>query len=218
MHWLCFLIGRRSILRSLIWKRARPVLLNRHGELLSHMPAFESGEYCHKKGLCLTNNRIHSGLSCDACGRQLYVRFCKLWISYVRTKFFRVIMTRAERILQMKGTSQSIKRLPHVTWCPTGPLTRLPLHAAGIYDLHVPTDSRPRVYDYVVSSYTPSLSALLRSLRSANGQLADPKVLLVTQPATPGYGALSGTDDERRRLENVLPNLHGHSRTTKTRP
>ena len=89
-------------------------------------------------------------------------------------------LTRAERILQIKDTSQSIKRLPHVTWCPTGPLTRLPLHAAGIYDLHVPTDSRPRVYDYVVSSDTPSLTGLLRSIRSVNVQLPDPKVLVVT--------------------------------------
>ena len=181
------------------------MLLNIHGELRCRMLVFESGAHCHRRNSYSIIVRIRLGLSCDACGRQLYVRFCKLWISYVQSNVFRVILTRAERILQMKDTSQSIKRLPHVTWCPTGPLTRLPLHAAGIYDLHVPTDSRPRVYDYVVSSYTPSLTALMRSLQSANARLVNPKVLIVTQPATPGYSSLSGTHDERRRLETVLP-------------
>ncbi|KAF8752417.1 TPR-like protein [Rhizoctonia solani] len=53
--------------------------------------------------------------------------------------------------------------LPHITWCPTGTLSFLPLHAAGDY-------SQPgcKVFNYVVSSYTPTLTALLASNPSNN--------------------------------------------------
>ncbi|QRV99312.1 CHAT domain protein [Ceratobasidium sp. AG-Ba] len=47
--------------------------------------------------------------------------------------------------------------LPHITWCTTGPLAFLPLHAAGDYG-----NPDARIYNYVVSSYTPNLSTLLR--------------------------------------------------------
>lgn len=47
-------------------------------------------------------------------------------------------------------------KLPHLTWCTTGPLAFLPLHAAGSYDGY-----QPNAFDLVISSYTPTLSALL---------------------------------------------------------
>ncbi|MDT0266957.1 CHAT domain-containing protein [Streptomyces sp. DSM 44915] len=43
-------------------------------------------------------------------------------------------------------------RPPRLWWCPTGPLTGLPFHAAG--------DGRDAVPDHVVSSYTATLAAL----------------------------------------------------------
>ncbi|VDB90053.1 unnamed protein product [Peniophora sp. CBMAI 1063] len=94
-------------------------------------------------------------------------------------------------------------RLPHVTWCPTGALTQLPLHAAGVYD----QDSGPHVYDFVVSSYTPSLAALARSSKgmsqrstSASGN----SVLVVTQPDTPGLSPLPGALIEEQCLRDVF--------------
>ncbi|VDC04232.1 unnamed protein product [Peniophora sp. CBMAI 1063] len=96
---------------------------------------------------------------------------------------------------------QSSERLPHITWCPTGPLTQLPLHAAGIYDLK----SGPRVFDFVVSSYTPSLTALVRCCHGVSERrLQQPDVLIVTQPNTPGHEALPKVDEERRRLRSLL--------------
>ncbi|KZV67211.1 hypothetical protein PENSPDRAFT_755069 [Peniophora sp. CONT] len=92
-------------------------------------------------------------------------------------------------------------QLPHVTWCPTGPLTQLPLHAAGIYD----EGSGPRIYNCVVSSYTPSLSALTRSIDAvAKQRHVNPSVLVVTQPNTPGMPPLPGTTVEGERLRQVL--------------
>ncbi|KZV62798.1 hypothetical protein PENSPDRAFT_641751 [Peniophora sp. CONT] len=91
-------------------------------------------------------------------------------------------------------------RLPHVTWCPTGPLMQLPLHAAGLYD----DPNGPRAYNIVVSSYVPSLSVLHRSCNSAGESHSPRKVLIVTQPATPNHTPLPGTIYEGIRLKNTL--------------
>jgi CHAT domain-containing protein len=56
-------------------------------------------------------------------------------------------------------------------WCPTGRFTRLPLHAAGIY--HGPSSFHICCADYVVSSYTPTLTILLRAQRSLSSMLRD---------------------------------------------
>ncbi|KZV76187.1 hypothetical protein PENSPDRAFT_747881 [Peniophora sp. CONT] len=78
--------------------------------------------------------------------------------------------------------------LPHITWCPTGPLTQLPLHAAGIYDFFEGT--------------------LLRSHEDlrARPPPSRPNVLVVAQPETPGYAALPHTRHESERISNVLTN------------
>ncbi|MEV0231903.1 CHAT domain-containing protein [Nonomuraea sp. NPDC050786] len=47
-----------------------------------------------------------------------------------------------------------------IWWCPTGPLTTLPLHATG---RHRPGGTTTWAGEYVVSSYTPTLQALLRA-------------------------------------------------------
>ncbi|PPQ93376.1 hypothetical protein CVT25_007085 [Psilocybe cyanescens] len=48
--------------------------------------------------------------------------------------------------------------LPVLQWCPTGLFTFLPIHAAGNYDSAVAIDCSP---DYFISSYTPTVAALL---------------------------------------------------------
>ncbi|ELU38330.1 CHAT domain-containing protein [Rhizoctonia solani AG-1 IA] len=67
--------------------------------------------------------------------------------------------------------------IPHVTWCPTGAVSFLPLHAAGDYD-----KPDARSFKYVVSSYTPNLTTLLSSSSSALGPGS--RVLGVGQEAT----------------------------------
>ncbi|KZV71676.1 hypothetical protein PENSPDRAFT_400810 [Peniophora sp. CONT] len=91
-------------------------------------------------------------------------------------------------------------RLPHITWCPSGKLTELPLHAAGDYS----NPTGPRAYNYIVSSYTPSLSALVRSSEQASKKRASTSALIVTQPATPNHSALPFTEKERARLQTIL--------------
>ncbi|KAG8753888.1 hypothetical protein FRC11_007049 [Ceratobasidium sp. 423] len=85
--------------------------------------------------------------------------------------------------------------LPHITWCPTGALSFLPLHAAGDY-----SRPRSRVFDYVISSYTPTLTALLTSSSSSVNR--NTRVLGIGQPKTPGHTPLPGTVTELAHLKS----------------
>lgn len=60
-------------------------------------------------------------------------------------------------------------------WCPTGPLTLLPLHAAGLFD-----DTGRTVMDRCVSSYTPTVEALVRARASAPPTSPQRRVLVVS--------------------------------------
>lgn len=85
-----------------------------------------------------------------------------------------------------------------VWWCPTGPLTLLPLHAAG---------SRERgdsVLDRAVPSYTPTLRALAHTRSQLRGS-GDPDPLVVSVSRTPGpFAALPGAEQERRMLAELF--------------
>ncbi|CAE7131874.1 unnamed protein product [Rhizoctonia solani] len=111
----------------------------------------------------------------------------------------------------MNGTPQ--EPLPHITWCPTGPLSFLPLHAAGDY-----SQPRSRVFDYVISSYTPTLSALLAHAPSSSKRGC--RVLAIGQAATPGCNPLPGTIQELALIKTHAYNrgeytqLTGHQATT----
>ncbi|CAE7124647.1 unnamed protein product [Rhizoctonia solani] len=87
--------------------------------------------------------------------------------------------------------------LPHITWCPTGAMTFLPLHAAGDYD-----QPRSRVFDYVISSYTPTLTAILEPTQCSPNH--NPRVLAIGQAATPGHAPLPGTALELDRVKSHM--------------
>ena len=86
--------------------------------------------------------------------------------------------------------------LPRICWCPTGPLAFLPIHAAGIYDAE---DDRTKVFDFVVSSYTPTVSALLKPNPP---KLHSLKVLAIcqAQQTIRGFSALPETKREVEHL------------------
>lgn len=113
---------------------------------------------------------------------------------------------------------------PRLWWCPTGPLTLLPLHAAGY---HTPEGaaSGDAVLDRVVSSYTPTLRALLEARGggtrrtgspgpgepSAGGQIAaDPasRMLVVALPDTPGQMPLPNVTRERDAITRLFTGQH----------
>ena len=76
----------------------------------------------------------------------------------------------------------------HVWWCPTGPLAFLPIHAAGVYP------SGPKLSDFVVSSYTPTLTALLNKSEFHDVQMTAKHQLLTV--ALPAESRLPGTKKE----------------------
>jgi CHAT domain-containing protein len=77
----------------------------------------------------------------------------------------------------------------------------VPLHAAGDYDK---PGSGSRVFDYVISSYTPTLTALLSS--SPNSLSSESRVLAVGQAHTPGQIPLPGTADELAKVQSHIQN------------
>ncbi|KAJ7107528.1 CHAT domain-containing protein [Mycena epipterygia] len=83
-------------------------------------------------------------------------------------------------------------------WCPTGLLTFLPIHAAGIY-AELGTDC---VSDYVVSSYTPTLTSLL-DLSTQTPSVF--KMTAVIQPETPMLPSLPATKDELTKIREKVP-------------
>ncbi|KAK0447056.1 TPR-like protein [Armillaria borealis] len=99
----------------------------------------------------------------------------------------------------MQNCSSRIK-LPSVTWCATGPLAFLPLHTAGLYD-----ESNPhKVFDYVVSSYTPTLTALINATNKCRSP--SPSILAVSQPSTSGQSSLPGTISEVETIKRRVAN------------
>jgi hypothetical protein len=98
-------------------------------------------------------------------------------------------------------TPRGSEHWPRIWWCPTGPLTILPLHAAGRRTATGLEDES--VLDRVVSSYTPTLGGLIR----ARGQAVPPKVrhFTIGMPETPGLARLSGVNEEREVLARHFP-------------
>ncbi|MET7424246.1 CHAT domain-containing tetratricopeptide repeat protein [Dactylosporangium sp. NPDC005555] len=87
-----------------------------------------------------------------------------------------------------------------VWWCPTGPFSFLPVHAAGHHD----EGAGRTVLDRVVSSYTPTLRSLLQA-RTADAPPADSRMLVVALPATPGLPPLPNVTRERDLLTALFP-------------
>jgi CHAT domain-containing protein len=67
-----------------------------------------------------------------------------------------------------------------IWWCPTSTLCNLPLHAAGIYSSKVPKPNS--IPDCYISSYTPSLSALIKARSDLVNRSTNPNLLVIAQP------------------------------------
>ena len=97
--------------------------------------------------------------------------------------------------------------LPCVWWCPTGPLTLLPLHAAGHYSRtnNEPTRREVTVHGRVVSSYTPTLAGLRRAREAPAAAPDEVRQLVVGMPTTPGQQPLPAAPGELAVLAEYLP-------------
>lgn len=104
---------------------------------------------------------------------------------------------------------------PRIWWIPTGQLSLLPLHAAG---RHSPLSTEAAL-DRVVSSYSPSIKALLyasQNLQKKNLNSAPDEALLVSMDTTQGHSDLRFAREKVGRLASILPDPI--SRVTLERP
>ncbi|KAH6867431.1 CHAT domain-containing protein [Coprinopsis sp. MPI-PUGE-AT-0042] len=98
-------------------------------------------------------------------------------------------------------TTKSATPTARIWWCPTGPFTFLPVHAAGIYGRG---SSSICLADYAVSSYTPTISALTARVREKRKvKVGDGRLLLVSVPEAKGQTWIPGTTTEVRDLRDL---------------
>lgn len=91
---------------------------------------------------------------------------------------------------------------PRMWWSPTGPLNFLPLHAAGRYQ----ADDGHAVLDRVVSSYAPTIRALLHA--QSRPVPSQRRLLSVAMSQTPGQAPLPATLTETEALVRRLGGGH----------
>jgi len=107
-----------------------------------------------------------------------------------------------------------------IWWCPTGPLVFLPLHAAGVYDsVYQPGQC---VSDFVVSSYTPTVTSFNQKFNTASFSSKYTSLVLVSQPNTPGLPLIPSTQKETYNIKTLMDQsdidvvlLEGAKATTK---
>ncbi|VDB85865.1 unnamed protein product [Peniophora sp. CBMAI 1063] len=148
----------------------------------------------------------------NQCHSRVRANGSQIWNSMSGQREFRIMLEClwkwvVEPILGALNLITMSNQLTHITWCPMGPLTQLPLHAAGIYSGE--RASQLHAFDFVASSYTPSLSALLRCQKQSRARPPQPSVLVIAQPSAPGLEHLPGIQVECQRLRAVIPS-HVH--------
>ncbi|KAF6802679.1 TPR domain-containing protein, partial [Colletotrichum musicola] len=128
-------------------------------------------------------------------------------------------------VLNTLGFSESLANMPEhawprMWWILTGPLSRLPIHAAGRYL----TNPAETVLDRVISSYSTSIKALIYARETSakkNSQITSHQALLVSMRGTPPHGNLVLSDlqfaeEEIAIVDSILtPSL---PRTVMTQP
>lgn len=89
-----------------------------------------------------------------------------------------------------------------VWWCPTGPMTLLPLHACGTHEVQGAS-----VPDSLVSSLIPSITVLAHARRAMAERAMSPQSsLVVAVPGEPGQeSTLEVLDEETAKIPPLLP-------------
>lgn len=107
-----------------------------------------------------------------------------------------------------------------IWWCPTGPLAFLPIHAAGVYGENEAFGSK--LSDFVISSYTPSLTALIQGYCAKSEPKDELQLLAVAQPFADGQSYIPGTRKELDHIQRLargkvpILRLEGDSASTES--
>ncbi|KAH6839480.1 CHAT domain-containing protein [Chaetomium sp. MPI-CAGE-AT-0009] len=109
--------------------------------------------------------------------------------------------------LGFKGRNHARGGWPRVWWVAVGPLSGLPLHAAGNHGSH----NGETALDRVMSSYSSSIKALIAGRTSQPPPLspsAPGRMLLISMSNTPGQDHLEFSDREVAQLSELCPSMH----------
>ncbi|KAJ7930357.1 CHAT domain-containing protein, partial [Mycena leptocephala] len=135
------------------------------------------------------NDRLHGSCEGDMAPDDI--------ISYILSELWVKIVHPVLNALAI--TTPASQDLEHIWWCPTGPLAFLPIHAAGLYGKDQAFGSK--LSDFLISSYTPSLTALIQGYRPQSESQAGLQLLAVTQPSAEGQSYIPGTQEEIKCIE-----------------
>ena len=100
----------------------------------------------------------------------------------------------------VRSLEPHVPKNSRIWWCPTGVFTSLPIHAAHPY-----RKGERGLSDVYVSSYTPTLSALIRSRNKRNTQQSVPSFVSIGQPNAAGYNLLVSVRQELDLVRQLLP-------------
>ncbi|KAJ7474972.1 CHAT domain-containing protein [Mycena latifolia] len=98
-------------------------------------------------------------------------------------------------------TNPSYEDPGRIWWCPTGPLAFLPIHAAGHYGQEAAFGSK--LSAFLISSCTPSLSALINGFRAKQESQDGLQLLAVAQLSAIGQNPIPGTIKEIASIEQL---------------
>ncbi|KAG8917548.1 hypothetical protein FRC02_003050 [Tulasnella sp. 418] len=100
-----------------------------------------------------------------------------------------------------------VPEMSRIWWCPTSDLAMLPPHATGPH-----RRNKPNLTEMHISSYTHTLSALLRSTRkevltkgTSFPSACSQNLLAVAQPKTPGQAEIPSVQEELKRVQSAVP-------------
>ncbi|KAG1776393.1 CHAT domain-containing protein [Suillus placidus] len=105
-----------------------------------------------------------------------------------------------------------LKRRSRIWLCPTAAFTSIPLHAANPFLTKADRSKEPCLEDIYICSYTPTLSALIRSRRMMKKRVT-PSFVAIGQ-GQPGAGkgkALSAVDSELELVHKLVPATANHT-------
>jgi CHAT domain-containing protein len=106
---------------------------------------------------------------------------------------------KSTNIYQHQKGTDAVSR-PRLWWCPVGVFAELPLHAAGVYK----GTHQHCLSDYVVSSYTPTLSALVNARMEQDGPGSD-RILLVSLPDVKDLSPIPKAAEEADVIKRTVP-------------
>jgi CHAT domain-containing protein len=109
-------------------------------------------------------------------------------------------------IVNVLETVLKLKRRSRIWLCPTAAFTSVPLHAANPFQTKADRSKEPCLEDLYICSYTPTLSALVRSRQMTNRHVTPSFVAIGQgQPGTGKGKALLAVDSELELVHKLVP-------------